>query len=1493
MGNISAYDTLLAAPVDGVSSFKSTVFCRSASQPSTPEGGSYSRPLPDGDLWSDGIPGGEAILWASTRIFTSDGKSPQQGVWSTPRQMTDTSDFDVAYYDGASYGGKLPTTHHASNQGNGWKNAATTNSIWMATDRKKNGTWQGWQVAKIKGEKGEGVSIISTLVKYASSTSGTTQPSADSWMATVPPVENGNYLWTWTQVTYSDGTVTDTYGVSRMGVDGKGIKSSVVSYSQKETQVDPGTISDWSTSYPSSLNEGWWLYVKTVITYSEGDPTTSYSVSQVGTGAYYAGLQEYYAAGVSGTVEPANAPFPGSSTGDFKQYDKDETVNISTPWRNTRPQLTAAVPYLWNFSISFDSAGNKFVTKPICIGNFAKGIQSIVETYAISAYSTAGVNGYPTDITSWTDEQHDTAPTDARPYQWNKTETTYNNGTKDTWYHISAVKGGKGDTGQSVFKSTVFKRSNTAQSSRPTGGSYTSPVPTVGGWSDGIPDGEDILWASTRIFTSDGASPQQSEWSVPKQMTDTSDFDIAYYDGESYGGKLPTTHHAPVQGNGWKNAATTSTIWMATDRKKNGTWEGWQVSRIKGEQGYQGDSGEDGNGIVQQISLFLATNKDSGVVYSSTGGWSTVFQPPTEQLPYVWKCVRTIYSQIDPAYSVPELVAVYQHGANPNLLDNASFVSDDNLDKWTTKSYYSILQGVSGVVAESGKVNTAGKVSGRNSFYDTCRYTLASINYKEVLGQTVHKYNGDIKKLVGGKWYTFSFWAKGYQQTISIEQASSLYGFAKKELYLQAGRTYKISVRGYIDSQASADGKTLRTYVYNKDSNGNWIQNNCISIAATSYVTKTMAFTPSTTGTYYLMSFMYDSSSPRTGEVYVSWYKIEDSQDLMTYVYPSAVDTSASMFVDGVEKVSTSVSQTPSDLAVCWKLGTEWSFHRVSFKTKASLSSAEARVLFRLLPTQNAEAYRNLYLCMPKLETGMMATGFIDTREDIVGGRGPALRGPQDWKDCGIGFAFMQGKIGEPFFDVVDYNGFQYVCNKSHTKTATNYPGSDEDERNSLWTLGDKIALIAAKLVLAQYGVIKNLGAEGILMKDADGNTVFRAERGEVECNKGIFNNVSIRSGKTGGQRIELNPDSKSISVFDADGNECTAIDGDKLTMEQVMPDVDEDSFTLAAIASSATLGRGGTVGPNDTNTLQYELSASAVHSSKPVSIKIAYSSVKAAISLNNVQSDNTVLMKAAYCTLSLVVNTYSDSACSKLVAAKTFAQVSVSGFPGERFYRSIADAEVSVLVNSGYHKIYAKIVGEGSNINSDATFSGFWLVSSAVIVADFYKSKYFANGFVLARNIQNYFAIVEENGIMNFAAASNGRKVQMMNGSLTIDGAKQPIVAYAARVTDTSESTSAEANPTSITVFSQIATGVTIKHTTTQGRYRINIPQTFSLTAATTFVRVVGYGNVAGSSSSFAKATVGSISVGSLGSATIYIDVSDDSTRNYGGFYVEVLKYL
>lgn len=297
------------------------------------------------------------------------------------------------------------------------------------------------------GSDGKGVTIVKTEIKYASSTSGTTKPSSD-WQTTIPSVSDGNYLWTWTHVEYSDGTKTDAYTTARQGIDGKGIKSSQVTYSLQESNVNPESITNWG-SFPSELTDGYWLYTRTVITYSEGDTTKSYSVSQVGVGSYYAGCNEYYAVSNSNTEAPDGYPDTKEFVDGVATYVNGETVNIGGAWSTDRPDANTYFPYIWNFEISYDSRGNKYVTRPICIGNFAKGIVSIVETYAISAYGSVPQDrDYPEDIedTDWTDEHFAAPPTNEKPYQWNRTVTTYNDGTTETIYHVSAVKGidGKG-----------------------------------------------------------------------------------------------------------------------------------------------------------------------------------------------------------------------------------------------------------------------------------------------------------------------------------------------------------------------------------------------------------------------------------------------------------------------------------------------------------------------------------------------------------------------------------------------------------------------------------------------------------------------------------------------------------------------------------------------------------------------------------------------------------------------------------------------------------------------------------------------------------------------------------------------------------------------------------------------------------------------------------------------------------------------------------------
>ena len=131
------------------------------------------------------------------------------------------------------------------------------------------------------------------------------------------------------------------------------------------------------------------------------------------------------------------------------------------------------------------------------------------------------------------------------------------------------------------------------------------------------------------------------------------------------------------------------------------------------------------------------------------------------------------------------------------------------------------------------------------------------------------------------------------------------------------------------------------------------------------------------------------------------------------------------------------------------------------------------------------------------------------------GDRGPALRGPQAWSDCAVGYVFQSGASGEEYKDIVLYDNNYYSCIKSHTKTASNNPGSTTDTNSGLWKLDDKLEMVATKILLAQYALVKNLGVEAIDMKDANGNIIFQAKDGNVTCNSGTFKNITVKGNSS------------------------------------------------------------------------------------------------------------------------------------------------------------------------------------------------------------------------------------------------------------------------------------------------------------------------------------------------------------------------------------------
>ena len=84
-----------------------------------------------------------------------------------------------------------------------------------------------------QGIQGTSVKISSKSIQYVGSSSGTTTPTS-GWQDTIPSVSAGNYLWTKTTVTYSDGTSTVSYSVARQGANGSSptVSKTVTEYVQ-------------------------------------------------------------------------------------------------------------------------------------------------------------------------------------------------------------------------------------------------------------------------------------------------------------------------------------------------------------------------------------------------------------------------------------------------------------------------------------------------------------------------------------------------------------------------------------------------------------------------------------------------------------------------------------------------------------------------------------------------------------------------------------------------------------------------------------------------------------------------------------------------------------------------------------------------------------------------------------------------------------------------------------------------------------------------------------------------------------------------------------------------------------------------------------------------------------------------------------------------------------------------------------------------------------
>lgn len=278
----------------------------------------------------------------------------------------------------------------------------------------------------------EKTTVNKVQVQYALGDTLTTPPTT-GWSETAPEWQAGKYMWQKTVTTYSDGATKESKATciqgakgetgasgtdgkdgtnGKNGNDGRGIASTVITYqaSSSGTTTPTGT---WQSTIPT-VTAGHYLWTKTVINYTSGEPTTSYSVSMMGktgtngkngTSISITSKSVTYQIGTSGTTTPTGTWSTSVPTLESGKYLWTKTY---VKYSDSSETTSYAVSYCAKDGVKGDK------------GATGKGIKSIQDQYYLSTSNTTQTGG------AWKNTQD---AWESGKYIWTRSHITWSDDT--------------------------------------------------------------------------------------------------------------------------------------------------------------------------------------------------------------------------------------------------------------------------------------------------------------------------------------------------------------------------------------------------------------------------------------------------------------------------------------------------------------------------------------------------------------------------------------------------------------------------------------------------------------------------------------------------------------------------------------------------------------------------------------------------------------------------------------------------------------------------------------------------------------------------------------------------------------------------------------------------------------------------------------------------------------------------------------------------------
>ena len=344
------------------------------------------------------------------------------------------------------------------------------------------------------GTPGTSVTVKSTSVKYA--VTATASQPADSAFTNdkIPALTPGQYLWSMTVVTYSDGKSTKSYAVSRIGTDGsKGEPGTDGKTSY--THFAYASSADGKTGFSKTYFNGA-LYIGTCSDFNEEDPDsyTAYTWARL--------KGEPGANGSSVTVSSTTITYAKHTNG---------TTPPTSGWSEAVPAVPAG-QYLWSKTVVKYSDGKSTTTYTVARSgtNGTPGTSVTVKSTSVK-YAVTATASQPADSAFTNDKIPALTP---GQYLWSMTVVTYSDGKSTKSYAVSRIgtDGSKGEPGTDGKTSyTHFAYASSADGKTGFSKTYFNGALYIGTCSDFNEEDPDsytaYTWARLKGETGAGYSP--------------------------------------------------------------------------------------------------------------------------------------------------------------------------------------------------------------------------------------------------------------------------------------------------------------------------------------------------------------------------------------------------------------------------------------------------------------------------------------------------------------------------------------------------------------------------------------------------------------------------------------------------------------------------------------------------------------------------------------------------------------------------------------------------------------------------------------------------------------------------------------------------------------------------------------------------------------------------------------------------------------------------